>query len=67
MNWSAVIYCDGQPVTGEVPCDDYDAAGIAAPFFAAWLGGAVSVGAAVSANRPRVRPEPSLFDELAAS
>lgn len=64
--WSAVLLYDGEPVTGSIPCDDFDAAGIVAVFFAGWLGGPVSVGAAVSANRvPEPDPQPSLFEEVA--
>lgn len=50
--WSAILLHDGQAVTDPIPCDDYDAAGIAAPVFVALFGGPVSVGRAVVAARP---------------
>ena len=59
--WSAVVLCDGEPVTGQVPVDDWTAAGIVAEFFARWLGGPISLAQAVVANQPSTE-DPTLFD-----
>lgn len=64
--WSAALFYDGQQVTGPIPCDDYDAATIASPLMASWIGGPISVAQAVVASRTVVLfDEPSLFDEVA--
>jgi hypothetical protein len=63
VKWSAVVLCDGEPVTGEVPVDDWTAGGIAAELFAAWLGGPISLAGAVVANQPQPEPELVLFEE----
>lgn len=66
-NWSAVLYLDGEPVTGRVPCLDYEAALIASPLIASWLGGPVSVAHAVTAVRTAAAAEPDLFSSLGES
>lgn len=64
MTWTATLYRDGQPVCEAMPCSDYSAAEVLAPFVAGWLGGPVSIVSAVVANRPpAVAPQASLFDE----
>lgn len=65
--WTAVLFLDGEPVTGPVPVDDYDAATIMSPLMASWLGGPVSVAKAVAATRTDAveLDEPTLFDEVA--
>jgi hypothetical protein len=45
--WSAQLFRDGEPVTGAVPCDAWDAAGLLGPVVVGWLGGPVSVTRAV--------------------
>lgn len=62
--WSAVLYLDGEPVTGRVPCLDYEAALIASPLMASWLGGPVSVASAVTAVRAAAASELTLLDHL---
>lgn len=64
--WSAVLYLDGEAVTGPVPCLDYEAALIASPLMASWLGGPVSVARAVTAVRVEAAAEPDLFSSLGA-
>lgn len=65
--WSAVVLLDGEPVSGPVPIDDYEAANILSPLVAGWLGGSVSVVAAVAATRAaELDDQPSLFDREAA-
>lgn len=49
--WSAILLRDGEAVTGPVPCDQWDAAGIAGPLFVAMLGGPISIGQAVASTR----------------
>lgn len=65
--WTAVLYLDGEPVTGELPIDLYDAATIMSPLMASWLGGPVSVAKAVASARVNALEveEPTLFDEVA--
>lgn len=59
--WSAIVLLDGEPVCGEVPCEDYEAALILSPLVAGWLGGPVSVARAVVAMRPVDDEQQSLF------
>lgn len=62
--WTAVLFCDGEPVSDPIPCEDWDAAAVFAPLVAGWLGGPVSIVRAVVASRPSVvDPQPSLFEE----
>lgn len=67
MRWAAALYLDGVQVTEPIPCDDFDAACIASPLVASWLGGPVSAANAVAAARADavVVDEPTLFDEVA--
>lgn len=64
QGWSAILLLDGEPVTGPVPCEDYEAALIASPLVAGWLGGPVSVAQAVTAVRTAAAHEPNLLDVL---
>lgn len=66
--WSAALFLDGVQVTDPIPCDIYDAATIASPLMASWIGGPVSVSSAVvHARRAEALDveEPTLFDEVA--
>lgn len=60
--WSVVVYRDGEPVSGTLPCTDWDAATVVAPWFAGWLGGPVSVVNAIAAARFDPESQRSLFD-----
>ncbi len=51
--WGVVVYLDGEPVTGLMPCDDWSACVAVAPFFVGLLGGPISVAQAVVANQPK--------------
>lgn len=62
QRWSAIVLLDGEPVSGEVPCEDYEAALILSPLVAGWLGGPVSVAKAVMACRPQADEQASLFE-----
>lgn len=68
IRWTAILYADGEPVTGEVPCLDWVAADLLAPLVHGWLGGPVSIVRAVSDVRAvdAQADQPSLFDEAAA-
>lgn len=64
--WSAVLLRDGVPVTGEVPCSEWNAAEVVAPLLVGWLGGPVSiVNGVIAAREPVVEPQGSLFGEVA--
>lgn len=65
MKWSVIVHCDGEPVTGEVPCDDWTAGAVVAEMFVGLLGGPISLAAAVVANQPKIEPPLELFGEVA--
>lgn len=62
--WSAQVFRDGMAVTDPVPCNAWDAAGIAAPVISGWLGGPVSIAHAVVAHNRDRAYEPELFSAL---
>lgn len=63
--WSAVLYRDGEPVSGVVPVDVWDVASIMGPVVVGWVGGPVSVARAVHATRLAPPVQGSLLDEEA--
>ena len=61
MTGGAVIYRNGEAVTGEVPVDDWTAGAVVAEWFVCWLGGPISLASAVIANQPKTE----LFEGVA--
>lgn len=61
--WSVTVHRDGVPVTGQIPANRWEVAGIFARVVHGWTGGTVSVMAAAAEPEDDVPdPQMSIFD-----